>query len=95
MNELVGFLAFVLSAMGLTVLVVWPDKGLGAILRDRVLRPLLPGRTKGVLDCYVCLGFWSGAVLSPAFWGIYREPWCWFGCLIVPCVFWWILRDGK
>ncbi len=53
--------------MGLTVLVVWPADGVPAKIREG-LRRLLPSAVKGVLDCYICLGFWAGLILSPIWW---------------------------
>ena len=35
MDDLSGLLAYLLSGMGLTVLIVWPQAGPGAWLRDR------------------------------------------------------------
>jgi hypothetical protein len=94
MSELAHLLAFVLSAMGLTVLLAWPQDGPGAWVREKVLRKLLPRAVGGVLDCYVCLGFWAGLLLSPAGWWLYREPWCWAGCLMVPAAFWIVMRES-
>ncbi len=88
MNQFTDFLAYVLSAVGVTVLVVWPENGPVAFVRERVLRRLLPGPAKSVLDCYVCLGFWSGLFLSPLWWLWCGEYWCWTGCLVTPAVFW-------
>ena len=68
MNELAEYLAYLLSSVGLTVLLVWPQTGPGAWVRDRVLRRLLPRRARDVLDCYICLGFWVGLALSPIWW---------------------------
>ena len=65
MGDLPSFLAYLLSAMGLTVLVVWPQTGPGAWLRERLLRRSLPPRFREILDCYICCGFWSGLALSP------------------------------
>jgi len=95
MNELADYLAYLLSSVGLTVLLVWPQTGPGAWLRDRVLRRVLPERARGVLDCYICLGFWSGLALSPAWWAAEHRLWCWTGCLAVPALFWFVLRPGE
>ena len=88
-------LAYLLSSMGLTILIVWPTGGPGAWVRDRLLRPLLPGQAAEVLDCYICLGFWSGLGLSVPWWLWYRDPTIWFGCLMVPAVFWLVLGQGR
>ncbi len=95
MSGLAQLLSFLLAAMGLTVLVVWPESGPGALLRDQVLRQLLPKSRRGVLDCYICFGFWAGLVLSVPWWLMYREPWVWFGCLMVPAVFWLVMGKWK
>ena len=79
--------------MGLTILIVWPQDGPGAWVRERALRLVLPGWAKGVLDCYVCLSFWSSLVLSPVWWLMCREPWTLFGCLMTPSLFWLVLRN--
>ncbi len=89
MTDLVTFL---LSATGLTVLVVWPAHGPSAWVRDVVLRKVLPARVQGLLDCYVCCGFWSGAVLTWPWWLACGRMWTWFGCLMVPGIFWLVLR---
>ncbi len=78
--------------MGLTVLIVWPQDGVGAWVRENVLRKILPGKSKEVLDCYVCTGFWSGLVLSPLWWLMCRERWTVSGCLMTPALFWLVLR---
>lgn len=88
MTELVYFLTFLLASVGLTVLIVWPETGPSAWLREKVLRKLLPGQAVKVLDCYVCLGFWVGAALSPLWWYLTGEHWVWFGCLMTPAIFW-------
>ena len=93
MGDVSDLLAYLLSAMGLTVLVVWPQTGPGAWLRERVLRPSIPPRFRGVLDCYICCGFWSGLALSPLWWVLERRLWCCTGCLMVPCLFWLVLRN--
>jgi hypothetical protein len=95
MPELTHFLASLLSACGLTVLIVWPQDGPGAWLRERVVRRLLPGAAGAMLDCYICCGFWCGLILSPLWWHFYHEPWCWLGCLMVPALFWSILQPFR
>ena len=92
-EEMACLLSYLLSSMGLTVLIVWPQDGPGAWVREGVLRPALPEKAKGVLDCYVCLGFWSGLALSPVWWSMCREPWTWAGCLMTPALFWIALRS--
>jgi hypothetical protein len=74
-------LAFLLASMGLTILIVWPQDGPGAWLRENVLRKALPGKGKEMLDCYICSGFWCGLAFSPAWWLMCRERWTLFGCL--------------
>jgi hypothetical protein len=59
-SDQADFLAYLLSSMGLTILIVWPQTGPSAWVRERVLRRALPGRAKEVLDCYICCGFWAG-----------------------------------
>jgi hypothetical protein len=85
-------LTFLLSSLGLTVLIVWPQDGPGAWVREQLLRKCLPGKAKEVLDCYVCTGFWSGLLLGPAWRLMSGEPWTWAGCLMTPAVFWLLLR---
>jgi hypothetical protein len=88
-------IAYILSAMGLTILVVWPTAGPSAWGREHILRPLLPGKSKEVLDCYICFSFWAGLIASPLWWHWYKEPWIWLGCLIMPAVFWLALGQGR
>jgi hypothetical protein len=95
MGDLSSLLAYLLSAMGLTVLVVWPQKGPGAWLRERELRPALPARMRGALDCYICRGFWSGLALSPIWWAFERHLGYCTGCLMVPCLFWLVLQPAE
>ncbi len=95
MNGLAQLLSFVLAAMGLTVLVVWPQGGAGAFLREKLLRKLLPKFARGLLDCYICFGFWAGLLLSVPWWFMYRQPWVWFGCLMLPAVFWLVMGKWK
>gem|GEM_PF-3046186 len=92
MPEFLHLLTYLLASCGLTILIVWPENGPSAWLRDEVGRRLLPGKAGEVFDCYVCCGFWSGFILSPLWWTWYHEPWYWFGCLMVPAIFWFILR---
>lgn len=93
MHECLGFVCYLLSAVGLTVIVVWPEKGIAAWVRDRILRSLIPAAVVGVLDCFVCFSFWAGLLLSPLFWWRYHEMWCWCGPLIGPAIFWSVLRE--
>jgi hypothetical protein len=95
MGDLPSFLAYLLSAMGLTVLVVWPKTGPWVWLRERLLRPSLPARFREVLDCYICCGFWSGLALSPLWWLSAHRLWCCTGCLMVPCLFWLVLQPKE
>ena len=93
--EFVAFLSYVLSGLGLAVLLVWPQSGPSAWVRERLLRPALGRNMVEILDCYICCGFWSGLALSPVWWLAYRRLWCWSGCLIVPYLFWLSLGNGS
>lgn len=93
MEWLTGLLIYLLSSMGLTVLIVWPEHGPSAWLRERVARPIMPSRAVEVLDCYICMSFWAALALSPVFWWVYRAYWCWMGCLMTPALFWVVLRN--
>ena len=53
---------------GPDILIVWPQEAGAAWMRERVLRTALPGWAKAVLECYICLSFWSGLALSPLWW---------------------------
>ncbi len=91
---MVWLLTYLLTAMGLTILIVWPSTGPSAWVRERLLRRVLPAKGKEVLDCYICLSFWSSLLLSPVWWVLSRQAWCWLGCLMTPAVFWLVLRPG-
>lgn len=93
MSEFADLVAYLLSSAGLTVLIVWPQTGPGAWVRERVLRRILPRSAGKVLDCYICFSFWCGLALSPLSWRFSGRPWSWAGCLMVPPVFWLLLRD--
>lgn len=95
MSELAHLAAYLLSSMGLTVLIVWPEGGPSAYLRENVARRLLPRWAEGVLDCYFCCGFWSALLLAVVWWFLHGAWWCWFGCLMVPAVFWLVLRPEE
>ena len=95
MHSLASFTGYLLSAMGLTVLIIWPEGGPGAFLREKVFRRVLPRSFAGVLDCYICSGFWAGLILSVPWWFLCRRPWVWFGCLMVPAVFWLVMGKWK
>ncbi len=95
MQEVAHLAVYLLAGVGLTVLVVWPDAGPAGWLRDTVFRSILPPRTRGVLDCYICLSFWVGVCLSVVFWLLFRDRWVWFGCLMLPGLFWMLLGRGK
>jgi hypothetical protein len=88
-------LAYLLAAMGLTILIVWPTAGPGCWVRERLLRTILPGPLGKVLDCYICLGFWSGLILGVVWWLLFDATWAWFGCLMVPAVFWLVLPGSR
>ncbi len=85
-------LTFLLASMGLTVLIVWPEHGPVATFREATLRSALSASLAGVLDCYVCLSFWMGLLLSPLWWAWFRESWCLLGCLMPPALFWIVLQ---
>jgi hypothetical protein len=93
--ELAHLIEYLLSVMGLTVLIVWPQDGPGAWVRDRALRPRMPGKIGEVLDCCICLSFWLALGFSTIYWWLYRERWCWFGCFMTPAVFWLVLRGNR
>ncbi len=93
MDNAAYFVAYVASSMGLTILIVWPQDGPGAWAREWALRRVLPGKAKDVLDCYICLGFWSGLMLSPLWWRMCGQYWSWTGCLMTPALFWLVLHD--
>ena len=86
-------ISFLLASMGLTIVIVWPQDGPGAWVRENILRKALPVKSKEMLDCYVCTSFWSGLVLSPVWWLMCRERWTWSGCLMTPAVFWLAWRN--
>ena len=95
MADALGMLVYVLSAMGLTILIVWPAQGPSAWLRDKILRRMLWPTARDVLDCYICLGFWTALALAPAWWHWTCCYWIWTGPLIVPALFWMILRPWE
>lgn len=95
MDSLAALLGYLLASCGLTVLLIWPEGGPAGWLRERVLRRILPTKVAGVLDCYVCMGFWTGLLLSPLWWWWTRQDWYWSGCLMPPACFWFAMqRDG-
>ena len=94
-NGLAQLFSFLLAAMGLTVLVVWPEGGPGAWWREKVLRRWLPKPVHGVLDCYICLGFWAGEVLAIPWWFMYHQDWVWFGGLMIAALFWLVMGKWK
>jgi hypothetical protein len=95
MLEFISLLTYLLSAHGLAVLVVWPSKGPSAWLREKVVRRFLPRAARGVLDCYICTGFWSALILSPLWWHFYHAWWVWAGCLMTSGIFWILLGNPK
>src|ERR1700736_2831287 len=88
-------LAYVAACVGLTVLIVWPEEGPTAWLRESALRKMLPAGLKDTLDCYICCSFWCSLLLSPLWWAHHCSFWCWSGCLITPGVFWFILHRNE
>lgn len=95
MRDLALLVTYLLSAMGLTILVVWPTAGPGAFVRDKILRPILAPPFKDVLDCYICLGFWAGEVMAVPWWFMYHQNWVWFGGLMVSALFWLVMGKWK
>ena len=95
MGGVADIASLVLASVGLTVLIVWPESGPSAWIRDRVLRRLLPAKTGDVLDCYICCGFWAGLILAPIWWWFTRQYWCWAACLMTPALFWMILGNPQ
>jgi len=95
MDPLTYLLAFLLSSSGLTILFLWPEGGPSGWSRERVLRRILPASARGVLDCYVCFGFWTGLLLSPLWWWWTGFHWCWAGCLMTPTIFWFALKGAR
>lgn len=91
-DSVVNFFGFLLSAMGATILIVWPETGPSAWVRESILRKLLPGRASGVVDCYVCLSFWMGLAFGALWWCWTGKPMYWCGCLMIPAVFWIVLH---
>ncbi len=88
-------LIYVFSAMGLTILIVWPAQGPSAWIRDQVLRRMLWPAARGVLDCYICLSFWMALALAPLWWHWTHCRWVWAGPLMLPAVFWLVLRPWE
>ena len=95
MGQFTELVAYVLAAMGLTVLVVWPRGGPGAWVREKLLRKFLPKPVRGVLDCYICFGFWAGLVVAVPWWFWHRHRWMWLGCLMVSAVFWLVTEKER
>ena len=91
-TDLLGYL---LASMGLTIVIVWPESGPGAWAREKILRRLIPARFEKALDCYICMGFWCGLLLSALWWRLYHEPSIWAGCLMVPAAFWIVMGAGR
>lgn len=94
-DSLAVFFAYMLSAMGLAIVVVWPETGPGAFVREKILHKLIPAALHGLLDCYICFGFWTGLALSVVFWLIYGMAWMYFGCLMVPAAFWLVMGKWR
>jgi len=86
--------AFVLSAMGATILIVWPMTGPSAWLRENVLRKVLPANVAEVLDCYVCMSFWMGLLMGALWWWWTDNVMYWLGCLMTPTLFWIVLTSS-
>jgi len=95
MESISWLISYLLSSMGLTVLIVWPETGPSTWLREHMVRVLLPIRARKVLDCYICCNFRAALVLFPVWWYMSRQLWCCAGCLMVPAVFWILLERPK
>ena len=93
--QFVELLTLLLSSIGATVLLVWPEKGPAAWARERILRRVLGATAGGVLDCYVCAGFWAGLALGVAWWFLYAHAWCFFNALMTPAAFWVLLPGSR
>jgi hypothetical protein len=91
MNEMCELTSYLLSSIGLAVLIVWPAHGPSAWLREKVARKCLGESAQVVLDCYICCSFWTALVLAPLWWYFTASPCYWFGCLMAPCVVWLVL----
>ncbi len=85
---------YVLTNMGLTVLLVWPVDGPGAWVRERLLRRVLPGSAGKALDCYICLSVWVGLAAAP-FWLMAGYRVCGVGWLILPAAFWLAMPEAR
>jgi len=53
------------------------------------------GRVAGVLDCYICLGFWLGTGLGALWWWWCEHPAYWLGGAMVAAVFWAVLEGAS
>lgn len=84
--------SYLLSAVGATVLLVWPEHGLMAWFRERVLRRSLPALARDALDCYTCSGFWLGLGLGVIWWRWTGRFYYAFGGLTVAGLFWLVQR---
>jgi hypothetical protein len=91
-SELANLLSAIFTGMGLTILFVWPEHGPTAWIRDNVIRPTLPAACRGVLDCYVCFGFWAGLLVGALWWWQTRQFWCWSNGFMVSAALWICLR---
>ncbi len=94
MSDFTAIAVYVLSCMGVTILIVWPSDGPGAWFRDRLLRPFLPASARGALDCYICLSVWIALAAVP-FWWMKGYHWPSVAWLIVPTVFWLVLPESR
>lgn len=81
------FIAFILSSIGLTVWIVWPEEGFWAIIRHK-MQKLLPAHFRTVPDCYICSGFWIGTFLGIVWWPLTGRPFYITGGLMVSAMFW-------
>jgi len=94
MSDAFGLSLFVLSCMGLTILLVWPVDGPSAWVRERVLRKLLPARVAKVLDCYICLSVRIALIAAP-FWWRAGFHWSAIAWPVVPGMFWLVMPESR
>jgi hypothetical protein len=90
----VAVFLYLFSSMGVTILIVWPADGLGAWVRERVLRRILPVSIKAVLDCYICSSVWIGLIAAP-FWWAAGFHWSAVAWLALPAIFWLAMPESR
>ncbi len=85
---------YVLSSVGLTLLLVWPAEGPGAWVRERLLRWVLPKGLRKALDCYICLGTWVALAAAPGWW-LAGYHWSVIAWPVVPAAFWLVMPESR